>query len=354
MSRPISDIFEPGFDRRPLATRPYIIAEAGVNHGGSLETAFRLIDDAASGGADAIKFQTYKAESLAMRESPAYWDLTKESTRTQFELFKHYDTFGEAEFRTLKEHCDAVGIEFMSTPFDHGAAEFLNGLVDVHKISSSDITNRPLVELVASFGKPVLLSTGASDLLEITQAVEWIVRGGAPVSLLHCVLNYPTADVDANLGRIVSLRQEFPEFPIGYSDHTLPGDLEPLVIASTLGAVVLEKHFTHDRSLSGNDHYHALDKELLIKQIARLDHAMVLAGSFGLGLLETESTSRQHARRSLVAVAAIPAGKVIEPADLIAKRPGHGISPAQIHEVVGKLAARDIDADAALQWDDLE
>lgn len=354
MKRRMKDVFAVGFDRRPLAVRPYLIAEAGVNHGGSMELARRLVDEAAAGGADAIKFQTYKAESLAMRHSPAYWDLTQESTTSQFELFKRYDAFGADEYAELKAYCDEVGIEFMSTPFDLEAARSINNLVEVHKISSSDITNRPLIELIASFGKPILLSTGASDLAEVKQAVSWIDAAGAPVALLHCVLNYPTADKDANLGRIVTLREEFPTRPIGYSDHTLPGDLEPLVIASTLGAVVLEKHFTYDTSLPGNDHYHALDKNTLARQVERLDRAVLLAGSFDLGYLDSEEVSRQHARRSLVAAVNIPAGTNIQPEHLIAKRPGHGISPSRINEVVGRTAKNPIEADAAISWSDLE
>lgn len=354
MTRRISDIFSAGFDRRPLAMRPYLIAEAGVNHGGSMELARRLVDEAAAGGADAIKFQTYKAETLAMRDSPSYWDLSQESTTSQFELFKRYDTFGTAEYESLKDYCDEVGIEFMSTPFDLEAAHFLNDLVDVHKLSSSDITNRPLIELVASFGKPILLSTGASDLDEIERAVAWIAEAGAPVALLHCVLNYPTADADANLGRIVSLREQFPQYPIGYSDHTLPGDLEPLVLAAALGAVVIEKHFTFDVSLPGNDHYHALDKDTLTRQVERLDRAVLLTGRFDLGYLDSEETSRQHARRSLVAAEAIPAGTTIQERHLIAKRPGHGISPARIDEVIGRRTKTAVEADAALTWDDLE
>lgn len=354
MGRKISNIFDKNFDRRPLATRPFIIAEAGVNHGGSLDVALRHIDDAVAGGADAIKFQTYKAENLAMKDSPAYWDLSQESTASQFELFKKYDSFEEADYRALKARCDEVGIEFMSTPFDLEAADMINDLVEIHKVSSSDITNRPLIDRVASFGKPILLSTGASNIDEIREAVSWIAAFGAPVALLHCVLNYPTAEEDAHLGRIVSLREHFPEHPIGYSDHTVPADLEPLVVAASLGAVVLEKHFTHDTTLPGNDHYHALDRDSLTKQVARLDRAVKLCGRFDLGVLEQEAESRVQARRSLVARVDISAGTVIEEELLIAKRPGHGISPSDITRVIGKIAKVGIAADSALAWEDLE
>ena len=353
MNRHLLDLFAGGFDRRPLAVRPYLVAEAGVNHEGSLDVARRLIDEAAAGGADAIKFQTYKAGSLAVRDSPAYWDLSQEATTSQYELFRRFDAFGPPEYEALKEHCDTVGIAFMSTPFDAEAARFLNDLVDVHKISSSDLTNRPLIELVASFGKPILLSTGASDLHEIRRAVRWITDAGAPLALLHCVLNYPTAEADAALGRIVGLRQAFPDHVIGYSDHTLPADLEALVVAAGLGAVVIEKHFTHDRRLPGNDHYHALDQATLRRLVERLERAVELVGRFDLDHLEGEALSRRHARRSVVTASALPAGTRLEPHHLTWKRPGHGISPADMDQVIGRRLKRDLPADTTLTWDDL-
>src|SRR5690606_23375210 len=181
------------------------------------------------------------------------------------------------------------------------------------------------------------LSTGASDAEEIGRAVGWIRANGAPVALLHCVLNYPTDEPDAALGRIVTLRQEYPDIPIGYSDHTVPADLEALVVAASLGACVIEKHFTHDRSLRGNDHYHALDKELLARLVARLDRAVTLVGRFDLGVLGHETVSRSHARRSLVTAVPIPAGTVIGSEHLTWKRPGHGISPAEIDAVIGRV-----------------
>lgn len=353
MSRPLTELFHATFDRRPLAIRPYLIAEAGVNHEGSLETALQHVESAAASGADAIKFQSYKAEGLASKSSPSYWDLEQEPTTTQYELFKRFDRFGADEFATLKKRCDELGIAFMSTPFDATFASQLDELVDVHKISSSDLTNRPLLEQVAGFGKPILLSTGASDLREIERAVRWVQSLGAPIALLHCVLNYPTSEENANLGRIVALRHHFGDVPIGYSDHTVPGDLEALVVAAALGACVIEKHFTHDRTLRGNDHYHALDADLLSDLVARLDRAVRLTGGFGLEALAHERTSRLQARRSLVTTGALRAGTTIEERHLIPKRPGHGISPADVHLVVGRVLARDVDEDRALSWDDL-
>lgn len=353
MSRDLRQMFVPAFDRRPLAVRPFIIAEAGVNHEGSMEVAKRQIEQAAAGGADAIKFQTYKAGTLAVRDSPAYWDLEQEPTTSQYELFTRHDTFWLDEFETLKHHCDKVGIAFMSTPFDVESARFLNDLVDIHKISSSDLTNRPFIELVAGFGKPVLLSTGASTAAEIEQAVGWVRAKGAPLSLLHCVLNYPTPEPAADLGRIATLRELYPNLPIGYSDHTVPADLEALVVAASLGAVVIEKHFTHDTSLPGNDHYHAMDEGLLRRLVERLDRAKLLVGRHDLDEREGEDDARKYARRSLVAASRLPAGTRIGPEHLTWKRPGHGISPADIDQVIGRLTAVDIAEDTVLRWDDL-
>ena len=254
--------------------RPYVIAEAGVNHEGSMDIARRLIDEAALGGADAIKFQTYKAGTLASKHSPAYWDTSKEPTPSQYELFKKHDSFWKGEFENLKKHCDQAGIAFMSTPFDVESAKFLNDMMDVFKISSSDLTNRPFIEFMCDFKKPIIMSTGAASLAEIAEAVSWIEAKGNPLALLHCVLNYPTMDENAALGMIPALVRHFPQHVIGYSDHTLPNDMKVLEVAALLGAQILEKHFSHDKTLPGNDHYHAMDYKDL--QLFRQNLSLVL------------------------------------------------------------------------------
>ncbi|MBN2523982.1 MAG: N-acetylneuraminate synthase family protein [Bacteroidales bacterium] len=332
---------------------PYIIAEAGVNHEGNMDLAKRLIDEACEGGADAIKFQTYKAESIASKNSPAYWDITKEPTKSQFELFQKYDTFQKSDYEELKKHCDKVGIEFLSTPFDVESAKFLNDMVDVFKISSSDITNKPFIEYICQFGKPIILSTGASYLHEIQEAVEWIDDYDVPVALLHCVLNYPTLDENANLGMITGLQQKFPDKLIGYSDHTLPKDMKTLETAFLLGAVILEKHFTHDKTLPGNDHYHAMDKNDLKLFKQNIKRSLSLLGNFKVTALPIEEQARKNARRSLVAKRNIPKGKIVEYKDLTWKRPGHGISPRFIDEVIGKRTIVNMDEDVVLQWNHL-
>lgn len=335
-------------------TRPYIIAEAGVNHEGSMDTAKRLIDEAKEGGADAIKFQTYKAETIASKDSPAYWDTTKEPTESQFKLFKKHDKFWKKEFVELKKYCDKADIEFMSTPFDVSAADFLNNLMDVFKISSSDITNKPFIEYICNFEKPVILSTGASYLHEIEEAVYWVENKEVPLALLHCVLNYPTDDENAHLGMIRGLKKKFPDLMIGYSDHTMPKEMKVLEIATLLGSTIIEKHFTHDKSLPGNDHYHAMDVEDLKKFNENLDKILTIVGDEKVYALPSEEISRDNARRSLVAKQDIPKGKTIEYDDLTWKRPASGISPKLIDDVIGSTSIRNISEDEVIDWASIE
>ena len=334
--------------------RPYIIAEAGVNHEGSMDLAKRLIEEAKEGGAHAIKFQTYKADKIASKNSPSYWDTTKEATKSQFELFKKYDGFWKKEYENLKKVCDTFNIEFMSTPFDVDSAKFLNDLMEVFKISSSDITNLPFIDYLCEFNKPIILSTGASHLWEIQQAVELIHKHDVPTCLMQCILNYPTLDENANLGMILDLKTRFPLTVPGYSDHTLPKDMEALKIATLLGAVVLEKHFTHDKSLPGNDHYHAMNKEDLKMFHTKMEEVFEFIGEQEKQPLITEEISRQNARRSLVASKEIKKGEVIKRDMLTWKRPAHGISPKYIEQVIGKKSLVVIQDDTLLQWNMLD
>lgn len=335
----------------PQKRCPYIIAEAGVNHEGDMDTARRLVNEACEGGADAIKFQTYKAETIASKDSPAYWDLNQEPTDSQYKLFKKHDKFWKGEFEQLAKECDRAGIEFMSTPFDVESAEFLNDMMEVFKISSSDLTNRPFIEHICRYDKPIILSVGASSHSEIFEATEWVNAFGNPLALLQCILNYPTDDENANIGAILDLRRRHPDRIIGYSDHTLPKDMRSCEIAWLLGAQVIEKHFSHDKSLHGNDHYHAMDLADLKQFKQALDRDKVLLGSFDKVPLDSEQPARNNARRSLVASRDIPKGTTITMDDLTWKRPAHGISPRSYQDLLGRKAAREIAADTVLQWE---
>ena len=338
----------------PKLYKPFIIAEAGVNHEGSMQIAKRLIEEACEGGADAIKFQTYKANTIASKNSPAYWDTRKEPMTSQYELFCKHDKFWKKEMEELKSHCDKVGIEFLSTPFDIESAKFLNDLMDVFKISSSDITNKPFIEFICNFKKPIILSTGASFLYEIQESVSWIERAGNTLALLHCVLNYPTPDENANLGMILGLKRAFPDKIIGYSDHTLPKDMQICKNAILLGATIIENHFTHDKTLTGNDHYHAMDKNDLTKFKKDIEETFKILGKFEVSALDDEKLARDNARRSLVASKDIKKGDIIKRDDLTFKRPAMGVSPKFIDDIVGRRAFCNISEDDVLKWNMVE
>lgn len=335
---------------------PYIIAEIGVNHEGNMEKAKELIDLAKEGGADAVKFQTYKAEKIASRNSPYYWDITEEPTRSQYELFMKYDAFGEDEYRELHAYAVGRGIDFMSTPFDLDAVDFLDPLMPCFKIASADITNLPLLRKIGSTGKPVLLSTGASDTEEIDAAVDILRNAGAEdIVLMHCVLNYPTKDEDAHLKMIAGLKDRYPCHMIGYSDHTVPDeDMTCLTTAWLIGAQVIEKHFTFDKTLSGNDHYHAMDADdtkILLKRIKQIK--ALLGKEKEKRPLEKEDLARINARRSIYAARDLVKGDIITENDVICKRPAHGMSPMEWDRVIGKKMNRNLSEDDPLKWEDI-
>ena len=329
---------------------PFIIAEIGVNHEGSMEKAKQMIDQAKAGGAHAVKFQSYKAETLASKYSPAYWDLAKEPTASQFELFKKHDNFWKSEFEELKYYCDDVGIEFMSTPFDITSANFLNDIMNVFKISSSDLTNKPFIEYICEFGKPIVLSTGASTFEEIKETVSWIAPYKVHLSLLHCVLNYPTPNEHARLKKIRELKEYFPNHIIGYSDHTLPQEMIPCVSAALLGAKIIEKHFTFDKTMPGNDHYHAMDFYDLKKFTSTMSLLDQLYKSDDFDNLTIQHKAILNARRSLVTTKALKEGTILNEEHLTFKRPALGISPKDIDLVIGKKLLVDLEEDEQLQW----
>ncbi len=336
--------------------RPYVIAEIGVNHEGSLATAKQLIELAHQGGAHAAKFQSYKANTLASKQSPAYWDTTKEATLSQHELFQKYDNFGAAEYIELAAHAKKVGIDFISTPFDDEAVDYLAPLVSFYKIASADITNIPLLRRVARTGKPVVLSTGASTLDEVDGALKTLGTAGATdIALLHCILNYPCEDINAHVRMIGGLQDRYPNHIIGYSDHTVPdAEMTAMSIAYAMGAVVLEKHFTHDKSLPGNDHYHAMDVNDLSRFMKRINTiADMLGEQRDKHPISTEDIARLNARRSIVIAKNLPAGHVVTEADITYKRPGTGVSPLHWDEVIGMRTKKALNEDDVLTWDDL-
>lgn len=340
---------------------PFIIAEIGVNYYDiaekekieAIEAAKLMIKEAANAGADAVKFQTYKAEKIASIHSPAYWDTTKEETKSQYELFKKYDKFGEDEYKELAKYAKENNTVFISTPFDEEAVDYLNDLMPLFKIASGDITTIPLVKYMARKGKPIFLSTGASTIEEINEAINTVEEeGNSQLVLMHCILSYPTEYKDANLRMISDLKRTFPDYLVGYSDHTLP-DAKMLVLTTAvmMGAKVIEKHFTLDKNLPGNDHYHATDTKDLLQFIENIKLLKNILGREKKEPIESERSSREYARRSLVARRPIPEDTKITLDMITWKRPGTGISPSDIDSVIGRKTICNIKEDEILTFD---
>ena len=282
--------------------------------------------------------------------------IKKAKIRRDIVLKNLYDNsyIDNKEYEELKICCEKEGIEFLSSPFDESSASFLNDLMEVFKIASSEITNKPFIELICSYGKPVILSTGASNIEEIQEALGWIDRFGVPAAILHCVLSYPTADDSAQLGMIKDLKNQFPNRLVGYSDHTLPGNMKNLETATILGAEILEKHFTHDKTLPGNDHYHAMDQHDLARFMTLAETIHTLLGpTEHKEPIATETLSRKNARRSIVLARDVIAGHQLTADDLTYKRPGNGVSPLHWDEVLKCRTSYALHADHVLQWQDL-
>lgn len=341
--------------------KPYFIAEMGVNFYDTarvlgispLEAAKLYIDKAAQAGVDCAKFQSYKANTIVSKNSPAYWDTSEEPTKTQYELFLKYDHFDQIEYQELCDYTHGKGLDFTSTPFDYASADYLEPMVDFYKISSSDLTNLPFIKHIGKKGKPVCLSTGAAYLSEIDEAVRVLREAGCrDLVLLHCVLSYPTKPEDANLRMIETLKRVFPDMRVGFSDHVVPDEaMTTLSTAYLLGAEVLEKHFTLDKTLPGNDHYHAGDPRDFQTAIANFRKINTLLGNGEKTVLDCERVSRREARRSLVLTRDMRAGEVIREIDVMAKRPGTGISPKYMDVVIGKQIKIDLGEDSVLTWD---
>ncbi len=342
-------------------SKPYLIAEMGVNFYDTakqmnitpLEAAKLYIDKAAEVGIDCAKFQSYKANTIVSKNSPAYWDTTKEPTKTQYELFLKHDSFGENEYRELCKYTHDKGMDFISTPFDYASADYLYDMVDFYKISSSDLSNIPFIKHIGKKGRPVYISVGASYLSEVDEAIRALKEVGCKdIVVLHCVLSYPTNPENANLRIIQTLKNTFPDVKIGFSDHVAPDKtMMTLATAYLLGAEVIEKHFTLDKTLPGNDHYHAGDPEDFKKAIDNFKFIDKVLGNSEKTVLECEMIPRREARRSLVLTRSMKKGEIIKETDIMAKRPGTGISPKFADIVIGREIKADLEEDTILTWD---
>lgn len=325
----------------------FIIAEAGVNHNGSLELAKKLVDVAVEAGADAVKFQTFKAENLVSKSAKKakYQVENTGSDESQYEMIKKLE-LGFDEFEELKKYCDEKGIMFLSTPFDDDSIEFLDKLgLEIFKIPSGEITNLPYLRKIGSLNKKVILSTGMADLGEVEDALDVLISAGTKkenITVLHANTEYPTPIEDVNLKAMQTIACAF-GVDVGYSDHTL--GIEVPIAAVAMGAKVIEKHFTFDRNLPGPDHRASLEPDELkamIKAIRNIEKAL------GDGIKrpsKSESKNIEIARKSIVAKRDIKKGEKFTEENLAVKRPGNGISPMRWDEIIGKIASRDYKED---------
>ena len=325
----------------------FIIAEAGVNHNGSIELAFQLVDAAVEAGADAVKFQTFKSENLVSKntQKAEYQKKTTNSSESQFEMLKKLELSFDT-FKKISNYCDDKGIAFLSTPFDHSSIDLLKQLgLEIFKIPSGEITNLPYLRHIGSLAKKVILSTGMSTLKEVGDALNILVDSGMKkenISVLHANTMYPTPMEDVNLNVLQTIRKEF-DVAVGYSDHTLGMEVD--IAAVAIGATIIEKHLTLDKAMNGPDHKASLEpKELkaMVSAIRNIEKAM---GSSVKTSTPSEQINKNIVRKSIIAKCVIKKGERFTEDNLTVKRPGTGISPMKWDKVIGTVAITDYQVD---------
>ncbi len=336
------------------AERVHIIAEAGVNHNGSVEMALQLVEKAKEAGADRVKFQTFKAERIVTTASPkANYQLeVTDRAESQFDMLKKLE-LGRDDFALIKAHCDKVGIHFMSTPYNPEDAELLNGLgVDAFKIASGQLVELPFLRQVARYGKQMIVSTGMAEMAEVAEAVEAMRNAGNNnIVILQCNTDYPSRIQDVNIRAMLTMRDTL-NVRVGYSDH-VPNN-HACFAAVALGAEVIEKHFTLNNQLPGPDHSSSLEPEAfrqLVQGIRDIER------SLGDGIKRPSEREQQNTfgmRRSLVAADDLPKGTVLSADKLGSKRPANGLSPRHLDEVIGRKLLHDLRKDQPLTWEIIE
>jgi N,N'-diacetyllegionaminate synthase len=334
---------------------PFVILEAGINHNGDLSLALEMVRAAKRCGADAVKFQTFKAEEF-VGDPTLIFEYKSQGVavrETMLEMFKRHEFAPEA-WQAIRDFCVSEGIEFLSTAQNKGDLDFLLTLgIKAVKIGSDDFNNIPLLTSYAEKGLPLILSCGMADLAEVERSLAAVRRVNTqPLTLLVCTSQYPTPPEDANLRRVTTLKREFPDVIIGFSDHTQ--GVQAATIAASLGAQVFEKHFTLDRNLPGPDHWFSADEAEAAAWVAAIRSTAVFLGDGKVQPSPEEVKMRALARRSVTALRPIAAGEVLSPENVGLKRPGTGLPPEQLAGVLGKRAARDIPINASLMADDVK
>ena len=329
-----------------MGNKVFIIAEAGDNHNGKIDLAFKLVDNAKEAGADAVKFQTFKTEEIICKNAQMaeYQKKNLGIEETQFEMVKKLELSFD-EFKELKKYCDDKGIQFLSTAFDIPSAEFLNNLdLPLFKIPSGEITNLPLLRKINSFKKDIILSTGMANLDEI-QAALYVLKD-CRVSLLHCTTEYPCPYDSVNMNAMLTLKEIF-GLEVGYSDHTK--GIEIPVMAVSMGAKIIEKHFTLDKNMEGPDHKASLEPDELKDMVSAIRN---VEKAFGSGVKEPQDAEKKNidiARKSIVARCDIKKGETFTEENLTTKRPGNGISPMRWDEFIGTVAMKDFKVDELIK-----
>lgn len=333
----------------------FLIAEAGVNHNGDLSIAKRLIDIASEVKADAIKFQTFKAEELLLKNtSKVEYQKTNTDIKENFyEMIKKYE-FTKEDFQSIVNYCKEKNIIFLSTPFDHSSVQWLEEFnVPAYKVGSGDMNNFPLLKLICSKRKPIFISTGMATLKEVKETIEFIRSNNIEeIVLFQCTTDYPTSLEDVNLNVIDTYKNEFSNLLIGFSDHSL--GITASIGAAAKGVKVIEKHFTLDKEMKGPDHKASLDpKELKewVEQIRALEKAL---GTFEKKPSKAELNIAKIARKSIVSIKTLNKGDVLNENNVAIKRPGDGISPVEFEKIIGKRVKRNISTDTVIYWEDLE
>ncbi|WP_459996252.1 N-acetylneuraminate synthase [Marinitoga arctica] len=333
-----------------LKNKVYIIAEAGVNHNGDINLAYKLVDMAKEAGADAVKFQTFKAEKFVSKytEMATYQKKNLNKEIKQVDMIKTFELKYE-DFINLKKYCDEKEIEFLSSPFDNESVNFLDDLVPYYKIPSGEIVNIPYLKLIAEKNKPIIMSTGMATLGEVEKALDVIysVNSDAEIYLLHCTTNYPTPFEEVNLKAMLTLKEAF-KLPVGYSDHTL--GIEVPIAAVAMGAKIIEKHFTIDKNLPGPDHKASLEPNELkdmVKAIRNIEKAL------GNGIKKTNKSElkiKKVVRKKIVAKRHMMPGEILKNDDIEIKRTNNGLSPEFLDIIIGKKLIKEIRIDEGFTW----
>ena len=329
----------------------FVAVEAGCNHEGSLELAKKLVDGAIAGGADAIKFQHYEPKKLATKTVPFFWVDKREGT-SQFDKYTEQKLLTQEEFKKVAEYCNEKGIIFLSTPFDKENADFLEELdVPLYKIAATDLTNIPFLKYIAQKGRPIAFSAGMCTMGEIEEAIEAMRSvGNDQLIPLHCIVVYPAPARTANLNYIKTLQEVFPDYPIGFSDHTEGVNIP--AIAASMGAKFIEKHYTLDKTMTGTtDHVFSVDVDDLKQMVSNIREAEICMGSRMKTVLPEEEGAHLYGRRKVVANQNISKGTILSEEMITCKRSADGLYPKFFDMLIGRKTNIDINEDEGITWD---